>query len=247
MTTSSPEATRTGYRRWKDIEAEIQRVLRLPESDWVAGRQHFRNETLVVLLKQIREGSEAIAGPLLDEISRRTIRIASRKAQGLEEEKTERILEEVRFEILKLILTKESSNQSEFLEVGFASAVRRRTINLVQKYKRTRSFRQEREDDDADIPEEAVNGDGERLADPASSIVDSEELVLRGDLLRKAYANVEDPRDLEAAILHYGHGISLKELAREMNTTEQRAKYWARKGIEAMRKVLGPLSCKEKR
>jgi DNA-directed RNA polymerase specialized sigma24 family protein len=125
--------------------------------------------------------------------------------------------------------------------------VRRRTINLVQKYKRTRSFRQEREDDDADIPEEAVNRDGERLADPASSIVDSEELVLRGDLLRKAYANVEDPRDLEAAILHYGHGISLKELAREMNTTERRAKYWARKGIEAMRKVLGPLSCKEKR
>src|SRR6185369_683701 len=97
MTTSLPEASRTGYRRCKDIEAEIQRVLRLPESDWIAGRAHFRNETLVVLIRQIRAGDEDLARPLLDELCRRTVRKAIRKTQGFSEEKTEKILNEVQF------------------------------------------------------------------------------------------------------------------------------------------------------
>src|SRR5262245_2526188 len=99
----------TGYERWPDIEAEIQRVSGLNRSEWIGEAKHVQSETLVFMVQQIQRDDEQLFAALLQELSNRTVRIATRWAQGLEPVDTEQIAYKVDLQILELVLSDKTS------------------------------------------------------------------------------------------------------------------------------------------
>src|SRR5207249_8515504 len=53
---------RTGkpYSRHPDVEAEIQTLLRLPQSEWMAKAGELHSETIVFLMRLVRYGNEQL-------------------------------------------------------------------------------------------------------------------------------------------------------------------------------------------
>ena len=238
------------YERRADVEAEIQRVLCLHQSGWIAEAEDLQNETLVFLIRQIDRGDQELFGPLLQELSRRIVRLASRWAQGFDKITTENIVMQVEIEILELVLAETPSRQSDFLEIAFAKAVERRTIDAVMKHNNSPMGRRgeivaEADDDGDDFDE--IERPIERAADgrpsPEAIVLQLQDEARRREWIQKACDAVKDPRHLVAVILHYGHGwpITCKDpgkpdLARYFDVKPRQIKYWIATALETMRR-----------
>src|SRR5689334_7592099 len=123
-------------KRWEDVEAEVQRMSRLPQSDWVAKAEDLHNETLVFLIGKTHRVDEQVCGPLLRVLKARTISMAGRHAKGFDEPETEDIVLKVEGKIVELVLTEKPSRDSDFLQLSFATVVQRLTLNAVRAHKR---------------------------------------------------------------------------------------------------------------
>src|SRR5262249_38079930 len=91
----------------------------------------------------------------LSELGQRTSRIVNAAARGLDRLGKEDIAMQVELEILDLAMAAQPSRKSEFLEVAFTQAVRRRAINLRQQFTNTVQGRRGRFKPipDLDVPE----------------------------------------------------------------------------------------------
>ena len=240
------------YERRADVEAEIETVWRLPESEWMAAAQDLQSETLVFLIRRIRGGDEEVAGHLVQELSKRTVRLVERWTSGLGPIAAETIASQVEIEVLELVLGGAPSRQSDFLEVAFRKAVARRTIDAVRKHNNSAMGRRceivagvadHDAGDDIERPLELVVDD---RPGPETILLQLQDEALRSEWIRKACDAVKDPRRLEAVILHYGYEwpITSKDpdkpdLARRFNATPRQIKYWIAKALEAMRAAMG--------
>jgi len=251
---ASSLANGKAYERRPDVEAEIQRVLRLHQSAWIAEAEDLQNETLVFLIRQIDRGDEELFGRLLQELSKRTVRIASRWAQGLDPIAAEEIVLRVEMQILELVLAETASRQSDFLEVAFGKAVEVRTINAVRNHNGSAMGR--RAEIVADTPgdfgdefDEMERPLGLAVDDrpgPEAILLQLEDEARRDEWIQKAYDAVRDLRHLEAVILHYGCGWpitskdpSKPDLARHFGAKPRQIKYWIATALEAMRETIG--------
>src|SRR5579862_4933166 len=58
--TSSSKAKGKTLERWLDIEAEIERMLGLHQSEWIAEAEELQSETLVFLIRYIVQGDQGV-------------------------------------------------------------------------------------------------------------------------------------------------------------------------------------------
>ena len=246
---ASSKASGKPLERWGDIEAEIERMLGLHESEWIAEAGDVQSETLVFLIRYIRKGGQEVYSRLVRELSRRIAHLVNGFTQNLDNEAAaEDIAMKVEDHIMGLVLTEEATRQSDYLEVAFTKAVKRRAIDAVRRYKTSWMGAHRGEvvpnGGDMDLDEfEEVERPIEFARDPG---VSPETIVLRADLIQKAYDASEDPRYLEAVILHLGHGWPIEsadpdkeDLVRHFNATARQIKYWIAKAMQAMREAVG--------
>ena len=251
------------YTRPQAVEAEIERTLRRPQSEWPGLAPGLKNETLVYLSRHLYHNSEEwqkrppagvpdyqirgiIAtndqrlGHLVRVLGKRTAGIAKSWAGGFNDTTTRDIVCEVEEQIQDLILAETPSLRSDFLEVAFGKAVHLRTLDIVAKHRNSRMDRR------GTI---AGSGPGEGADDdriePLELLVDGrpnpEALAIVRDLFQKACDAVEDPRHLEATILRCVHGWPFSEtdpskpcLERRFNKSRRQIQNW----ITATRKVM---------
>ncbi len=126
------------YTRRPDVEAEIARLVALDPSRWTAAG--LKSETVVHLIRRSwPTGEKTVLGRLLDELAKRTTRIATASARGFSPTITEEIVGAVGLEVIELALTDKITGQSEFLECSFDLAVQRRAFKQAAKRKRSRT------------------------------------------------------------------------------------------------------------
>jgi hypothetical protein len=251
MSTIAPASK---YKRWPDLEAEIQRVSRLPQAHWLSELPDLHDETVAYLTMRTDKGMPQLFASLLQEVAKRTVAVAKRWARGLDKIQAEYIISQVEMEILELALSETNCLQREFLEYSFAKAVEHRTLNAVEKYRNSTMGKREEfvpESDGSDI------GDLDEIERPIEFLNDGrpgqlatllkiEDETLQQELVKTASAAVKDPRHLEAVILHHVEGwpISSKDpnkwtLERYFKAKPRTIKYWLKNALEAMQDAIG--------
>src|SRR5437016_8616978 len=70
-------STTMEIKRWPDVEAEIQRVIDMHQTHWLAEIPDLHNETLVFLARHVRTARSELFGRPLQEISKRVMRQAT--------------------------------------------------------------------------------------------------------------------------------------------------------------------------
>jgi len=95
------------------------------------------NEALVFNIRRFRGHDEHICGLLLQELAQRVTRIVKAAIRGRDPLAKADIAMQVEMEILELAIAPLPSRKSEFLEVAFTQAVKRRAINLREQFKGT--------------------------------------------------------------------------------------------------------------
>jgi len=127
----------TPYTRSPAVEEQIAETLCWSDSDVPAKRKSLLNEVLVYNIRRFRERDDYICGMLLRELGQRTSRIVNAAICGVDPLGKADIAMQVEVEVLELAIAPEPSRKSEFLEVAFTQAVKRRAINLRERLKTT--------------------------------------------------------------------------------------------------------------
>jgi hypothetical protein len=229
------------YQRWYDVEAEIQRILHSHESGWIAEAPDLRNESLVFLIRHVREGGREIYGHLLQELMNRIVHMARHWVSGFDEATKDYLLGQIDIEMLKLVLAEKPTRRSDYLEIAFAKALRQLTFNVIRKHSKSPMGRRGEA-----IPTTDEDDDPEEIERPLDFVPDNgrspQTLVLQADLIRKIKERVQDPRHFEAALLHWGYGWPITStdpdrdcLTRYFGVSQRHIKYWLEKVMPVMR------------
>ncbi len=237
------------YERSATVHNEIGRMLRLPQSDWMAEAPDLHNETVVFLMRRARRSQEELYGLLVLELTKRINRLARRWTLSLDQFTAEEIRGKVEIETLELVLTEQPSPKSDFLEVAFAQFLKRRTIDVLRKHKNSplgqRGEIVVEPDEDGDAIEglELVADDGPNPEDILLNLRDGNQ---RHQLLRTACRAVKVRRHLVAVILHHAHGWpitskdqSKPDLVTRFGATDGQIRYWIDTALKQMRAALG--------
>jgi DNA-directed RNA polymerase specialized sigma24 family protein len=231
--------------RFADVEAEILEMGRLPYSEWLRLMKKLHGETLVFLIRLIDRDTGDVAGPFLMELGKRTIRISTETAQGCDE--IDLIVSAVSLEIMERVLER-PSEQPDFLEASFASAVRSRTVDAIRKNNNspTRGHRAAYVPNVADVESMDEEEELEPLEfvrdmrpSPEAVHLNAGQEALPDEVVERLYAAVKGPMDAEALMLVHFFGFSYEEAAQVLGVTERRIKYLLVKGLRAIREELG--------
>jgi hypothetical protein len=240
LTFSTPEGKL--YVRSNVVEAESQKILQLPVRDWIPAARSLKSESLVFLIRYIRDKDE-ISGRLLQQLSERTVRIANHRVHAVYPEVRENIVLQVEIEIMQLVLAPTVSRQSEFLEVAFGQAVARRTTDAVRKFRTSLMGRQ----GNGLLLADEDGGEIERLIETVPDDSPSPEQICQfRELIAKGTTFVKDPRHLEALILRYVEGWPMTEadpdkpcLVRHFQVSARQIQTWINIAREQIREGLG--------
>lgn len=251
-------ATKAGkpYRRFKDIERAISRVLEKPPPEWpdlarVKGSGRLPSEALVYLITISQRFNSDVFGHLVHELGLRIARIAGFYVQGFDSETKNEIVWGVEKEVLELTLRNPSCRQGEFLQIAFHKKIEQRTLNAIAKRKQAPvSLKYSRQ---------SISDDDDECANPVDAIADEspspEEITAmlqdelrRPALLAAAKAAVKDPRHLEAVILRCAYDWPIEDndptvptLARRYDKSPRQIRNWIGDALEAMRAAIGDL------
>jgi hypothetical protein len=221
-----------GYEWWADVEEQITRFRSLPQSVLLSKLKDFKNETLVYFIKEFRRGPEEFIGPLVQELSRRTIRMAARLVRDLDRIVREHIVMEVELEILTLVLDETRSRQADFLEIAFAKAIEQRITDAVRRSRRSPLGKLRAEyipfTDDQDSELERIQRPLEQLPEhrPGAEaiLLQKEEDSARAAQLQQVRKAVNDPKDWEILTLHLGEGMPITSQDPNKETVPERVK-----------------------
>jgi hypothetical protein len=245
LTSRDPEGQL--YTRRAQTEVEIRHVLGQPRDTWdararVQGPSRLSSEALVFLIRHLRERNNDLLGSLTETLNRRTLRTARRWSHGFDEMTSEHILLTVQMEVLELVFAVKPSRQSEFLEISFEQAVKRRTLNLVAKYQ---GYIAERPAGRAEEggEEEALE---DQVPDPGPLPDEWQDTRQRVRLMRRARLAVKDPRHYEALLLHHGFDWPLsstdpakQSLERHFGKSARQIQNWIQQAIKEMKDAIG--------
>ena len=224
------------------VENEIADMLPLQHAERAAKAPVARNETLIYFIQRRDDASAHYYEPFVEEIDKRVADIAERYVRTLRKETGEDIVMKVQDEFRKLILAERASAGTEFLEIAFALAVKKRTLQLVSLYLCSPWSRRV----EIDAPDAADDEDAEWRLDSRPG-PEAELLALeRKEFSESALDAITDPRHRKAAILHWLEGWPIvskdkdgPDLITRFRTTEGRVKRWLKKAMEEMRAALG--------
>jgi len=125
------------YTRSPEVTEDIGESLCWTIAILLARYTSLLNETLVFNIRRFRGHDEHICGLLLQELAQRVTRIVKAAIRGRDPLAKADIAMQVEIEILELAITPVPSRKSEFLEVAFTQAVKRRAINVRDQLKGT--------------------------------------------------------------------------------------------------------------
>jgi hypothetical protein len=244
----------TPYVRHADVTTAIGHALSLPKDqweEWAARSDNTRlpSEALVFLVKSTASTDRDLFGRLVWQLNMRIEAIAKRWSRGFDLHSTEEVIESVARRVIEVALVTSPTRQSDFLEVAFSKAVKRYTLNAVEKRRNApvsltaqQHAAVDGNEDDPDSLTERVVDDGP-LPDELASILQGKEQ--HAALLRRAQRVVKDIRHYHAVILHYqlDWPISSTDPARQsledfFGVSERQIRNWIRDGLAAIRKVL---------
>ncbi len=246
------QATRDGrpYKRRDDIEAEIGRAIAGDPTSWQI--EPLKSETIVYLLRWLRRhGKDAMLGPLLDHLARRISRIAKDFVQDCDKSTAEDIVTRVGEDVVDQVFAQTVSRQSEFLEISFRQAVRRRTLNQIEKRKSQPRFVQfssaagnqtDRDDRSSNTIEALASAD----PNPEDAVLESETRALTPERIRTGLAAITDARHREAIILHFLQGWPITDqnpetptLTRHFRVSARSISTWIKGALAEMRDAIG--------
>jgi hypothetical protein len=240
------------------VESAIRGALALPPDQWLdlaclRGEDQLPSEALVYLIRHIQHTDANLFGHLIWQLSVRIARIAKKWSKGFDPDTTDEIVFEVEKVITDLVIAPTVSRQSEFLEIAFGVAVKRRTLNSVEKRRNAPLPLQggvsqwiDSDEVDAERSSELVVDDSPSTDELVEQLQDHER---RGPLLRRAQSFVKDIRHYEALLLFYGFGwpISSQDetfpaLEKYFNVSGRQIQNWMKDGVAAIRKGFGERS-----
>ena len=243
------------YTRRQDVEEQICRVRDADPATWPAlakapagSDNRLKSEVIVHLARILRNrGETAIAGQLIEQLARRLGKTATASAKGFDQTTTEEIVCQVGERVIELILADIPSRESEFLEIAFALAVKRRTLKVVEKRKnqpQTYHFA---------TSNDAGDGSDGTIANPLDGMADSgpspEEISIareRPDVLRRCLGAITNPRHREAVVLHFFEDWPIESkdktkpsLCTHFRISARQINNWLAKAFEEVRAMAG--------
>lgn len=246
---------RTGepYVRRPEVVEAIRAALARPATEWAAlidsgAGGPMPPEAIVFLARRAaHDGKRDIFGALIWVLAARVARSAKKRAGGFDRETVDEIVEAVERRIVDRVLQDPPSRQSEFLEVTFDLAVKRQTINAIEKRVEapvSLTIGQCAADDEDSVPASELVADD--APGPAELIDETHDPVRRHKLFESARKVVKNPRHYEAFVLFYKHGWPLSSedpskptLAKRFGRTERQIRNWIRAAEKAIRTSLG--------
>ena len=248
----SVDKTGKPYTRRADVEVVISQMLARPPEEWVVAAQRTGNgrlptEALVFLIRTLRGSDKNLVGALVNILCRRLLAVARSIAGGFETAEREEILREVQDQIIELLFPKVPTRQTEFLEIAFRKAVKRRTLNVVEKVKkRPKLVVVADKRDEEDDPEHLVELLPEKRPNVEEVLLRLADDAQRSILIRKALGAVKDRRHVEAVILRYVYGWPISHsnpaqpsLEKHFGKSGRQIQNWIAGALAAMRKAAG--------
>jgi len=225
--------------RRADVENEISCALATDPATWIEKAQSLSSEAIVHLICTLRvRGEDHVCGCLVKRIGRRIARIAKDWAKGFDQITTDEIVIQVGKEVISLILAETPNRQSEFLEISFKMAVKRRTLNQVEKLTHHPLTHQ--------FVAPAVDMLEDECPNPEEIAVAAEALTLNQELIRAGLAAIKDSRHREAVILHYLEGWPITDknphkptLCTHFRITARQISTWMKTALAEMRQAIG--------
>jgi len=239
------------YRRPERVEAEIAEIMSLRQHERAERLPYLQNETLVYVIRRMRLSSKSVYGRFVRELTQRIARIAYRHTCGLKKVTRLDISSNVEIRIMTLVLADKPSRKTEILEVAFARAVEKLTLNTVRSYEHSPWAHM------ADIPTPADEDNDEEVERPIEQAVDnrdgpeiqviqSTEDARRAQQVATAYAAVKDQLDLKALKLHIVDGLPIgskdpdkPDVISELGESRGRVNYRISRAFKQIRKVFG--------
>jgi DNA-directed RNA polymerase specialized sigma24 family protein len=257
MTETRPdEPAPDRYARRPEVLDEIRQALARDPSTWA--RSGFQPETMAHLVRHLRaeKANARVMGDLILAVDRHVTRIVARFARGYDRVTTEEIALEVGRGVMELCLGEGPPNQAEFLEASFLTAVKRRTIDAVNKrnyaakaYEAAMAVRKVEKPRPHDKPPDLEGVQGETVADPEEVLLSDADPPPAAEKIRLGLAAIKDPRHREAVILHYlkGWPISDKDpmaltLCSHFDVTDRAIRKWIATAFGEMRRAIGDKS-----
>jgi DNA-directed RNA polymerase specialized sigma24 family protein len=237
----SSTASGKNYSRTSTVDDQIQRVLRLHQSEWTREAPDLKTETIVFLMRLVRRADEQLFYEFFKELSARIVRIANRGASRyrLKPEVVQEIVEDVELQVLQLVLDETSSRKTDFLEVAFGAAVKCRALNRARKHNNSVQAHLGW----IEVPSDYDDSVADKAIEPLELTPDSrpspEAIAIKKVLLDKAWAVIDDPRIYQALFLHYYEGWPVEELMDFFGGTRRHVKYMLEKGLRQMRDAIG--------
>jgi hypothetical protein len=237
------------YQRPETVENQIADMLPLHHSERAAQAPVASSEALIYFIRRADSKEGAYYDALVEEIDTRLVNQAGRYVRGLPQVTGEDIVMRVQDEFRKLILAERSSARSEFLEVSFALAVKRRTLQLVNLYRSSpwsRRANAAAEADDEELTERQLQQIPDGRPDPERALLEQEQQDIRKELCEKALGAITDPLDREIATLHWLEGWPIQskfpdedDLVTRYGTTKRRIDRRLERSKKQMRSALG--------
>ena len=237
LTQAKPDGT--PFVRRADVEKEISHALSSDQATWSVLASSLSSEAIVYLIRVLRaRGEKVVCGALVEQLGHRIARIAKDWAKGFDPLTTDEIIIQVGEDIIAQILAPTPTRQSEFLEIAFRLAVKRRTLNNVDKrthHPVTRQF--------AEAEAELLEDES---PDPEAIAIASEQLTLNQETIRAGLAAIKDPRHRDAIILHYLEGWPITDknrdrptVSRQFGVTPRQISTWLKTALAQMREAIG--------
>ena len=241
------------YTRRADVKAIIVDMLARPVQEWPeaaskTGSDTLPSEALVFLIRRIRHDEKNVLGALIDVLTQRIVRTARRWSRGFDPVQTEEILVHVEDRIYQRLFAATPSPQTEFLEVAFHEAVKRLTLNVVEKVdkKPPMVVISERKSEEYDEPAYVIDSIPESGPGPEEVLLQLADEKKRKFLVSKALASVKDPRHVHAVILRYVHGWPITDMdptkpsiAKHFGKSEKQIRNWIKGALATMRTAIG--------
>jgi len=244
------------YVRRGDVDAQIAKVIQLPASKWPdligeKASERLLDEALVYLLRESLKETPVILGAMVDCLSRRISRHASRWTRGLDQDDVDTIVETVNGKVLDAITFNDPPSPTcEFLEVSLSHHVKNKTLSEVDKLKRRPQGHRECPVQACFEEETTIVPTVESLADDApgvlETLVDQEDEQERRALALKALSKITDPRHREAVILRFIRDWPITSqderkpsLTRHFGVSARQLQNWFNNACDEMRAAVG--------
>jgi hypothetical protein len=242
------------YKRTDAVEALIAGLLCLPPSAWIVKKAELPAEVIVYLIREIwmrtMRHNKAAFGELCSELITRIVPIARSATRGFNFNTRDDILCRVEKAIFRLVFAETPSRKSEILEVAFGQAVKRRTLDEVDRHRRSewgQTFSAS-VDDDEDFSEldRLIESVEDHRPGPEASLLIRESKEVLQKLYRRAKMAIEDPQDRKAVTLHICKGVPIESMDPKEKTvptllreTKGKVRYRLTRAVGQMRKALG--------